>query len=240
LQEPRACPFPFSFQYLRHIKNTDEFWDLQRSLCIGAGLKVTITQNVSLSAGLTNGACGIILHMHYETGKSPPDLPQFVLLKMESNVPSEWHGVIFPDHPQLANVVPLFPITAPCDDHCCTRQQYPLAMAAASTIHRAQGRTITTKYALQVKASDETKWPGIIYTALTRFRTMTDFTLMSPFTPKHFENLRKKLAVTGRKKEMDRLLALARRTEENNTHILERDFFEQLLERLSQARHREQ
>jgi hypothetical protein len=212
--------------HLRTVTNTDEFWGLKRTLFLGAGQKVTITQNVSTAAGLTNGACGTILHLHYEIGVEPPALPQFVLIKLEARIPEEWRGTVCPGDETLADVVPLYPLTAPCGTQCCTRKQYPLAMAAASTIHRAQGRTITTKYRINIAAKDEMSWPGIIYTGLSRFRRITDFTLQQPMTPAHFQNVRKKLSTTGRLQEINRLDTMAQRTRQENSIAFQASSFE--------------
>jgi hypothetical protein len=195
-------------------------------LFLGAGQKVTITQNVSTAAGLTNGACGTILHLHYEIGVEPPALPQFILIKLDARIPEEWRGTVCPGHEALADVVPLYPLTAPCGTQCCTRKQYPLAMAAASTIHRAQGRTITTKYRINIAAKDEMSWPGIIYTGLSRFRRITDFTLQQPMTPAHFQNVRKKLSTTGRLQEINRLDTMAQRTRQENSIAFQASSFE--------------
>ena len=218
--------------HLKGISNTDEFWALPKEIFIGAGLQVTITQNVSTSAGLTNGACGTILHLHYEMGTEPPALPAFILIKMECRIPAEWRGIIFPGDEALADVVALFPLTAPCGLQCCTRKQFPLAMAAASTIHRAQGRTITTKYALQIAAGDESKWPGILYTGLSRFRSINDFTLVAPMTSVHFANVRKKLSTTGRRQEMERLESLAMETRQREANQFDLQTFQTLLQTL--------
>ena len=170
--------------------------------------------------------------MHYEIGVEPPALPEFILIKLEAKIPAEWRGALFPEEEALADVVPVYPLTAPCGSQCCTRQQYPLAMAAASTIHRAQGRTITTKNNINIAARDETTWPGIIYTGLSRFRSITDFTLQQPMTPAHFENLRKKLSTTGRRQEMQRLETLAQGTRQENSIAFQADTFEQIIQSL--------
>ncbi len=142
-------------------------------------------------------------HLHYEVGTEPPALPTFILIKLEAKTPEEWRGILFP---MEGHTLPWRRHTGRCGTAvptdsplliCCTRRQYPLAMAAASTIHRAQGRTITTKYSISLAARDETQWPGIIYTGLLQFRKITDFTLQQLMTVAHFANVCKKLSTTG-------------------------------------------
>eukprot|EP00961_Rhodomonas_salina_P045562 611850-Rhodomonas_salina.1 len=48
------------------------------------------------------------------------------------------------------------------------------------TVHKAQGATITRPTVVELSTIAERKWPGITYTAFSRFSSIDTFALLKP------------------------------------------------------------
>ncbi len=62
---------------------------------------------------------------------------------------------------------------------------YPLRVAAAATIHKTQGITVYGPLHIHI-TPEMRKQTGLLYTAITRVRTLEQLTFSSPVTNKHF------------------------------------------------------
>ena len=139
-----------------------------------------MTSNVCQSAGLCNGATGVVVDIVYEVGATAPGLPRFVLVDFGENYrgPS-----FFPNDPARKGWVPVHPITATWWTHSNsangyeehTRTQLPLKPCWAWTIWKAQGQTIRGKVVVNLGSSE--KEHGLTYTTFSRVTHFSDIGL---------------------------------------------------------------
>ncbi|CAM9855794.1 unnamed protein product [Ectocarpus fasciculatus] len=64
--------------------SSDRFGGLQPHIFLAIGARVFINNNVWVSAGLTNGAVGKVVHMQWAVYQAPPQLPEVVWVRVEN------------------------------------------------------------------------------------------------------------------------------------------------------------
>ncbi|CAM9191521.1 unnamed protein product, partial [Pylaiella littoralis] len=172
--------------------SADRFRGLQPQLFLAVGARVFVNNNIWTSAGLANGAAGVVVHMHWAEGRAPPSVPDAVFVRMDN-----YSGPQYVDPPSvtmdgrevdLTNVVPIAPYEV-VDDHPpparrgdgqgsrepgqgparCVRTQLPLAVAFAITIHKSQGQSLL-RAVVDIGSSEKTD--GQTFTALSRLRSV--------------------------------------------------------------------
>ena len=94
-----------------------------------------LTKNLWPSTGLCNGSTGIVIDI-YETNHNPPDLPIAALVKFDAYCSPSFFDIPY--------CVPITPVTASVHigNKTLERQQLPLTLAWALTIHKSQGMTL--------------------------------------------------------------------------------------------------
>mmetsp|Transcript_36429 Transcript_36429/g.91658 ORF Transcript_36429/g.91658 Transcript_36429/m.91658 type:complete len:1054 (+) Transcript_36429:3339-6500(+) len=160
-------------------------------------------------------------------GTKPPALPAFVVIRVdvgqevsplvqgmfgcstEQECLEKGYTRISPDgQPQpditqcpLYRLIAVPPITRQCSSPCqrCSRMMIPLEVASAVTVHTSQGRTIASKTVIHIELHDLNRWPGILYTALSRFRNTQDFALANAITPEMIDASNNKVFKVGRR-----------------------------------------
>ena len=103
-------------------------------ICKGAS--VMLTMNIWPPVGLCNGSMGTVMDIIYSVNNQPPDLPTAVVVKFDY-----YSGPLFSNMPSC---VPIPPVTATVTigNSIHERQQIPLKLAWALTIHKSQGMTL--------------------------------------------------------------------------------------------------
>lgn len=114
----------------------DEMSGLQPVLFLAIGSHEMLTMNLWTDIGLCNDATGIVEEFIYSNFVQPPDFPVAVIVKFDDYAsPSISHN--------KSACVPICPITASTysftNDSVHERQQRPLKLAWAMTIHKRQG-----------------------------------------------------------------------------------------------------
>ena len=115
----------------------DDLLGLEPVTFLAKGAKVMLTMNLWTDVGLCNGATGTLVHFIYAPNHHPPDLPIAVIVKFDNHSgPSVMSS--------LPNCVPICPITVTSLtlDGVHERQQLPLKLTWAMTIHKSQGLTL--------------------------------------------------------------------------------------------------
>jgi hypothetical protein len=150
--------------------NEEDCCGLPRSLVLAPGAEVILRSNVNTMDGLTNGAKGTVV----ELLKGPEVLVRF-------------------DNPSVGSLTRAFagrtdgltsilPVTKEFQGRCSTpvcRTQVPLQLAWAITIHKAQGKTLSSVEAQLDKTAAHS---GSAYVALSRVRRLKDL-FLSCFDP---------------------------------------------------------
>jgi hypothetical protein len=118
---------------------SDQFQGLANRLLMACEAQVILVQNVWQEAGLSHGVSGIVkdivsLPRENKTPVSFGSHADFLLV----GFPSYTGPAFLEEFPLL---VPIAPRTVHSDDFRYTRTQFPLRLAYATTIHKAQGET---------------------------------------------------------------------------------------------------
>ena len=162
--------------------NSQDMSGLEPIIHIATGAHVMLTVNLWTSVGLCNGAKGIIKHIIYQANHKPPDLPIAVIVQFEN-----YRG---PSFAGIANGVPISPITISFDSgNCiCERQQLPLKLAWALTIHKSQGLTLPRCW---VDVGKNESVLGITYVAISRVKTLSSL-IVEPVTFDRLTQIKRK------------------------------------------------
>ena len=176
---------------------------LQPVLCLAKNSKVMLTMNLWPSVGLCNGATGTVVDFIYHSNLQPPSLPIAVIVQFD-----EYEGPsIFEDKP---NCVPICPVTVTLQisERCHERQQLPLKLAWALTIHKSQGLTLP-KAVIDIGKSEKT--PGISYVAISRVKSLSSC-LIQPMAYERLQSIKSSSSLQFRLQEEQRLDFLAQQT----------------------------
>jgi hypothetical protein len=147
-------------------------------LRIKINARVTLTQNVNVEDGLTNGSMGTIKYVHFKAQK-----PEVILVEFDGkNVGAEAKkNSIFRN--QYPNCVP---ITKHCQQfflnkyksvEAC-RIQFPLFLAWAVTIHKLQGLTLNA-IVVEMSPTKGKFQPGHAYVAFSRVKNLEGLYLLN-------------------------------------------------------------
>ncbi|XP_058496018.1 uncharacterized protein LOC131466640 [Solea solea] len=144
-------------------KNTS----LAEQLLLGEGARVMLCQNVDVSDGLVNGACGVVTQIVQSEGVK---FPKMVYVKFDDeNVGAERRR----QSPSVSAELVGSTAIAPEEERVCKkgglRRQYPLKLAWACTIHKVQGITVDDV----VVCFERIFAGGQAYVALSRVRSLS-------------------------------------------------------------------
>ena len=159
-----------------------------------------LTANLWQQTGLCNGSVGFIEDFLYAEQQKPSNLPIAVLVNFH-----DYSGPAFlADKPKC---IPIPPITYKWNDGSSTksRQQLPLCLSYAITIHKSQGQTLSK---VIIDLGDGEIAAGCSFVALSRLRKLSDCLIH----PMPFERLTKIGKLKGLKRrvlEEDRLEQLS-------------------------------
>ena len=137
---------------------------LEPVVFLAKGARVMLTMNLWSSVGLCNGATGTVVDIIYQNNHQPPDLPIAVLVEFEN-----YRGPVFNVNQPLC--IPICPITVASQTEIGfhERQQLPLRLAWALTIHKSQGLTLPKAW-IDIGKSERTA--GVSYVAISRVRSL--------------------------------------------------------------------
>lgn len=181
----------------------DEFSGLQPTVFLAKGAKVMLTMNLWANVGLCNGATGTIIDIIFENNHQPPDLPIAVIVQFD-----DYRGPSITDI--LPSCVPIYPVTVTAQslDGFHERQQLPLRLAYALTMHKSQGLTMSKAW-IDIGKSERT--PGVSYVAISRVKTLSSC-IIEPMTFERLTGLKFSKILQYRLDEETRLDSLAQLT----------------------------
>lgn len=183
--------------------NSDEMSGLQPVIYLSMGAKVMLTMNLWPRAGLCNGATGTVVDFIYKNGHQPPDLPIAVIVQFD-----DYRGTSISD--TKTSCVPICPITVTSKslNTFHERQQLPLRLAWALTIHKSQGLTLPKAW-IDIGKSERTS--GVSYFAISRVKTLSSC-VIEPMTFERLTSIKSSANFQYRLAEEQRLDSIAQAT----------------------------
>ena len=183
--------------------SSDEMSGLEPTIYLAKGAKVMLTMNLWASVGLCNGATGTVVNMIYAINHRPPDLPIAVMVRID-----DYRGPSFSELEQSS--VPIGPITISSQsvEGIHERQQIPLKLACALTIHKSQGLTLP-KACINIGKSEKTS--GISYVAISRVKTLSSL-VIEPRTLDRLTSIKSHTTLQYRLQKESRLNHIAETT----------------------------
>ena len=174
----------------------DQMSGLEPSIFLSKGAKIMLTMNLWTDVGLCNGATGTVVDFIYANNQQPPDLPVSIIVKFDN-----YSGPSIND--TMPGYVPICPITVTSDtlDGVHERQQLPLKLAWAITIHKSQGLTLPKAW---IDIGHTEKTAGISYVAISRVRTLSTC-IIEPMTFERLTSLKRSINLKFRLEEERRL-----------------------------------
>ena len=151
--------------------SADNFMGLHAHLLLAIGARVMLRSNLWTAHGLTNGAMGTVYAIVYAPGSHPAagDLPVAVVVDFD-----QYTGP--PLHPGTRHVaVPAITVFSETLHNHQTRQQVPLQLGFATTIHKSQGLTVgpgETLTHMTVDLGDKEFAVGLTYVACSRAKSL--------------------------------------------------------------------
>lgn len=114
----------------------DDAGGLEAVIHLAKAAKVMLTCNLWQQSGLCNGAIGTVNEILYAEGQRPPNLPIAVTVNF-----TEYTGPPF--LPSKPKCIPIAPLTLQWHNGSTqlSRQQLPLRLSYAISIHKSQGQT---------------------------------------------------------------------------------------------------
>ena len=183
---------------------SDDMGGLEPKLFLSIGARVMLTRNLWTDKGLCNGSMGILKDIIYQEGDSPPNLPIGIIVQFDSYTEPSFCE----DQP---GCVPIIPVTNASELHGSSheRQQLPLRLSWAITIHKSQGLTLDKAW-IDLGASE--KCIGLAYVAVSRVRKLSDM-IIEPMTFERLQAVKKSKDFEYRKIEEEKIAELAEMTD---------------------------
>ncbi|XP_046856300.1 ATP-dependent DNA helicase PIF1-like [Xenia sp. Carnegie-2017] len=179
---------------------SDDMSGLEPVVFLAKGARVMLTMNLWSTVGLCNGATGKVVDIIFHDNHQPPDLPIAVIIEFEN-----YRGPAFNvDKPFC---VPICPITvsSQLETGYHERQQLPLRLAWALTIHKSQGLTLPKAW-IDIGKSERTA--GVSYVAISRVKSILSC-VIEPMTYERLTSLKSSANLQYRIEEENRLDSLA-------------------------------
>lgn len=138
LQQPIAHVNAHHSSAVAKIMPSEELLGLEPTVFSAKGAKVMLIMNLWPAVGLCNGATGTVIDIIHQKNHQPPDISKAVIVKFDDYLgPSSSET--------LPLCVPICPITVSANLHngIHKRQQLPLRLAYALTIHKSRGLALS-------------------------------------------------------------------------------------------------
>lgn len=161
-----------------------------------------LTKNVWQSKGLYNGALGTVRGLVFNENTRPPSQPYCIIVEFD-----EYEG---PSAVEGCRIVPIIAETVPFDARCGkegSRQQFPLVLGWAITIHKSQGLTLR-KVVLGI-GSKEVQI-GLTYVGCSRVKSHQGLAFQHSFPWERMEKINRHTGLIKIREEINRLMNLVR------------------------------
>ena len=129
------CPPPPHPSFLFHCIVDRHVVENAMVLAYGSRVLLTKNQKALTPLGLNDGAIGTVISILNTEGNKPPNNPEVVVVDFPKYSGPCW----LQDHPTWLLITLN---EARCEDHCCTREGFPLIPEYGISIAKSQGTTI--------------------------------------------------------------------------------------------------
>lgn len=179
---------------------SDQAEGLEDVIYLAKGARVMLRSNLWTTAGLVNGALGTVVDIVYHRDQAPaPDGPPAVVMVKFDNYTG----------PTMADgTVPVPTLVKGWDDghgNRLTREQFPLSLAWATTVHKSQGLSLD-KAVISVLNYDFGL--GMVYVALSRCRSWQGMLLSREFDKDRLTSIRRANGFEARQRAERRILTM--------------------------------
>ena len=178
---------------------------LEPTLYLAVGARVMLLWNVLTTAGLVNGATGVVKDFLFDGNSCSDDGPVAVIVEFK-----EYVGPPFFSKAQQSQWVPIFLETEKWKTYnkgiqgeSHFRKQFPLALAWAWTYHKMQGTTIKGPLVLKIEEKESTH--GLTYVGFSRSGSVDRVCILNGVSYERFNNLAVMQSVISRLEEDRRL-----------------------------------
>ncbi|KAK3918288.1 ATP-dependent DNA helicase pfh1 [Frankliniella fusca] len=187
--------------------------NLAATLFLAPTCKIILSSNLWTSQGLVSGSIGKVVDMIYEKDKSPPvDRPAVLICQFDN-----YKGPYLDDELKLVPIPIVTKSWNTEEGKLCARSQFPVSVACAITVHRAQGLTLL-KAIIDI-GSDKDKPPGLTFVALSRAKSI-DGVVLEPFSLERFLKVNKSSILDSKKNFLQKLNIVYNQLEAAKTEFL--------------------
>ncbi|KAK3911536.1 ATP-dependent DNA helicase [Frankliniella fusca] len=162
---------------------------LPSELIMGRGARIMLKRNLWTKKGLVNGTMGTLVDILYDEDNEPPFGTPRILMCQFDNYKGPGIG---PN-----NLVPIGPVVSSWKSShgSCSRQQFPVVLSYACTIHKSQGLSLDQAV---ISIGKREFSLGLTYVALSRVRSFEGL-LLKDFGFDRLDSLRKRSELTDRR-----------------------------------------
>jgi ATP-dependent DNA helicase PIF1 len=157
-----------------------------------------LTKNIWQGKGLYNGAFGTVRVIKFTDGQNASTLPLYVLVEFDDYTGTS----VDPDHPRMVPIAPLkiaFDFRAGLTG---SREQIPLALGWALTIHKAQGLTLLW---IILNLGESEMQVGISFVGCSRVKSYKGLAFEKSFAWQRMEKINQKSELEMIRREIVRL-----------------------------------
>lgn len=181
---------------------SDDAGALEPVLFLAKSAKVMLTRNLWSEVSLCNGSTGVVISLLFKSQQDPPNLPIAAIIRFP-----EYTGPIFNNTPFC---VPIPPTTFEWQGRKkhLSRQQLPLKLCYAMTIHKSQGQTLTSAV---IDIGKTERVAGLTFVALSRLKKLKN-AIIQPMAYERLLAIGRSSQLQQRLQEEQRLTLLASAT----------------------------
>lgn len=188
-------------QQITNIVLKQKDGQLVHKLHLAEGARVVLVRNVDVSDGLLNSAMGTITGFYPQLEPENPNYkPKYILVQFDDELTGKNRRSKYKNLFGNSASTPISTQTVPVKKGVisASRTQFPLKLARASTIHKAQGKTLD-HVVVCMKGSYKA---GQMYTALSRVKTLEGLYILGELSrtcskiDKHIQNEMSRLRTT--------------------------------------------
>lgn len=137
-----------------------------------------MTTSLKINTGLVNGTTGFVEDVLWAHGTARSDLPLAVLISCPTYTgPTLWRSQPKPGYPNGVPIIPITPLKTVFDlnGKTVSREQIPLRLAWAVTIHKSQGLTLKR---IKLGLGSKEFATGLTFVALSRVKALEGIMLV--------------------------------------------------------------